>query len=144
MAGRWTHVAALVLVTACSGGSNALTTTQPTASASTTVSAGCGTLPTADPTASLPSDFPALAGQVLYEPSTQGKTTIVLAIVNEGDFVAVRDELVAKLKAAGYTIPGTDQESIEAEAEFAGRHDGTVKVEPLCDGFVAIRYKLNG
>jgi hypothetical protein len=102
----------------------------------------CGTLPSADPAATLPSDFPALGDQVLYEPTMQGKTKIVFALVDESDFVEVRDELVEKLKAAKYTIDGTDQESVEAEAEFSGPHRGTIKVEPFCKGYVTVRYKL--
>lgn len=104
----------------------------------------CGTLPTADPAAKLPAGFPALGDQVLYEPSSQGKTQVVYALLDESSFVEVRDELVDKLKAAGYTVPGTDQESVEAEAEFEGAQNGTIKVEPLCKGYVTIRYKFNG
>jgi hypothetical protein len=103
---------------------------------------GCGTLPTANPAATLPTGFPALGGQVLYEPSTQGTTKIVYGLLDEGGFVEVRDELVTKLKAASYTIEGTDQESVEAEAEFAGPQKGTIKVEPRCTGYVTIRYKF--
>ena len=104
----------------------------------------CGALPTADPSAKLPAGFPALGDQVLYEPSTQGKTQIVYAVLDESSFVEVRDELVDKLKTAGYTIEGTDQESVEAEAEFKGAQEGTIKVEPLCKGHVTIRYKFLG
>jgi hypothetical protein len=104
----------------------------------------CGTLPTANPAAKLPTGFPTLLSQVLYEPSTQGKTQVVYALLDETNFVEVRDELVTKLKAAGYTIPGTDQESVEAEAEFKGAQEGTIKVEPFCKGYVSIRYKFVG
>jgi hypothetical protein len=109
-----------------------------------TASESCGTLPTANSAATLPSGFPALGDQVLYEPSTQGTTKVVYALLDEGDFVEVRDELVDKLKAASYTIDGTDQESVEAEAEFSGPQKGTIKVEPLCKGYVTIRYKILG
>lgn len=104
----------------------------------------CGTLPTADPAATLPTGFPALAGQVLYGPASQGKTQLVFALVADSDFVGVRDDLVAKLKAAGYEVPGTDQEAVEAEAEFTGPHEGTIKVTPLCQGQVTVRYKFTG
>lgn len=43
---------------------------------------------------------------------------------------------------AGYTIKGTDQESVEAEAEFEGPHEGTIKVQPLCKDTVEIRYEV--
>src|SRR5438067_2098343 len=129
---------ALAGLTACSDGDKDKDGDTSSASKS------CGTLPTADPAAALPVGFPALGDQVLYEPSTQGKTQIVYALLDESSFVEVRDELVTKLKAAGYTVPGTDQESVEAEAEFEGKQDGTIKVEPLCKGYVTIRYKFNG
>lgn len=104
----------------------------------------CGTLPTANPAATLPAGFPALPGQVLHEPARQGKTDLVLALVHETDFVAVRDDLVARLRAAGFQVPGTDQEAVEAEAEFTGPHEGTIKVTPLCEGYVTVRYKFTG
>ena len=105
-------------------------------------SAACGALPSADPAASLPPGFPTLDGQVLYEPSKQGSTTIVFGRVAGEDFVGIRDQLTTKLVAAGYTIPGKDQESVEAEAEFDGPHVGTIKVQPLCEGYVYVRYKV--
>ena len=104
----------------------------------------CSALPTADAAATLPADFPTFGDVVLYEPSSQGKTSIVFGLIADSDFVKVRDAQVATLKAAGYTIEGTDQESVEAEAEFTGAHEGTVKVQPLCAGHVSIRYKING
>lgn len=107
---------------------------------------GCKTLPTADPSATLPAGFPAVDGQVLYEPSTQGKTVIVFGLVHESSFVEVRDSYVDKLKAGGWTIDGTDQESVEAEAQFSKSpplQAGTIKVEPLCTGYVTVRYKLS-
>lgn len=103
----------------------------------------CGPLPTADPAASLPRGFPA-PRQVLFDPATQGKAHIVFGLVDDGDFVRVRDDLVDRLEAAGYTIDGTDQESVEAEAAFSGPHRGTIKVEPLCEGRVTVRYKILG
>ena len=107
----------------------------------------CGTLPSADPAAKLPAGFPA-RDQVLYESSTQGKTEIVFGLVDESSFVEVRDDYVEKLKTAGWTIDGTDQESVEAEAQFSKPtplQTGTIKVQPLagCDGYVSVRYKLN-
>ena len=105
-----------------------------------------GKLRPADPAAKLPPGIPALDGQVLYEPSVQGKTTVVLARVAQGDFVKVRDDLRALLEQAGWTIDGTDQESVEAEAQFSRKpplQTGSIKVEPLCDNNVEIRYRLS-
>ena len=133
-----TAVPLLLGLAACGGSSDGDSDSDSEASASD----ACGTLPSADPAATLPTGFPALGDQVLYEQSKQGSTTIVFGRVDESDFVEVRDELVDKLKAAGYTIDGTDQESVEAEAEFSGPHGGTIKVQPLCKGNVVIRYKF--
>jgi hypothetical protein len=105
-----------------------------------------GKLTAADPAAKLPAGIPDLEGQVLYEPSTQGKTTIVFGRVAKSDFVAVRDELKEKLARAGWTIDGTDQESVEAEVQFSKTPPlmtGSVKVQPLCDGNVSIRYRVS-
>ena len=129
----------LLALTACGGSSGG---TDGDAEAGATAKA-CGTLPTADPAAKLPADFPTFTDIPLYEPSTQGSTSIVFGLKDEADFVEVRDSQVEKLKAAGYTIDGTDQESVEAEAEFSGPHTGTIKVQPYCDGYVTVRYKIN-
>ena len=105
----------------------------------------CGTLPSADPAAKLPAGFPE-RDQVLYEPSTQGKTLIVFGLVDESSFVEVRDDYVEKLKAAGWTIDGTDQESVEAEAQFSKKAPlitGSIKVEPYCKGYVSVRYRAS-
>ena len=121
---------------ACGGGNNGDSPAGPGAEA-------CTSLPTADPAATLPAGFPALPEQVLHAPATQGSTKIVFALVAEPDFVDVRDQVVARLRDAGYTIVGSDQESVEAEAEFTGKHEGTIKVQPFCKGRVTVRYKLN-
>ena len=128
----------LVGLAGCGGSSDSDSDSEASASEA------CGTLPSADPAATLPSGFPALSDQVLYEPSKQGSTSIVFGRLDESSFVEVRDELVGKLKAAGYKIDGTDQESVEAEAEFSGPQNGTIKVQPLCKGNVSIRYKFEG
>ena len=103
----------------------------------------CRLLPSADPAAKLPAGFPA-RDQVLYEPSTQGKTHIVFGLVDAANFVEVRDDYVERLTAAGWTIDGTDQESVEAEAQFSKKSPpvtGSIKVEPYCKGYVSIRYR---
>jgi len=106
-------------------------------------SQACPTLPTANPAAKLPAELPA-RDQVLYEPSTQGKTEIVFGLVDESNFVEVRDDYVEKLTAAGWKIDGTDQESVEAEAQFSkGSTTGSIKVEPYCKGYVTVRYRVS-
>jgi len=105
-------------------------------------------LPTADPSAAPLEGLPSLDGSVLYGRSTQGKTQVVFALVNQGDFVKVRDDLKDRIEAAGWRIDGTDQETVEAEAQFskaAPLQEGSIKVEPLagCDGYVTVRYRLS-
>ena len=106
-------------------------------------SQSCGTLPSADPAAKLPAGLPS-RDQVLYESSTQGKTEIVLGLVHESSFVEVRDDYVERLTAAGWKIDGTDQESVEAEAQFSKPAvTGSIKVEPYCTGYVTVRYRVS-
>jgi hypothetical protein len=96
----------------------------------------------------MPVGLPSVEGQLLYEPTTQGKTHIVYGLLKTADFVKVRDDYVTALKGAGWRIDGTDQESVEAEAQFSKNpplQTGTIKVAPLatCEGYVAVRFKLN-
>ena len=126
----------LVAATACSGSSS-----KPAAKP-------CTDLPTADPAAAMPTGLPPIDGQVLYEPSTQGKTHIVYGLLKTSDFVKVRDDYVTALTGAGWKIDGTDQESVEAEAQFSKSpplQAGTVKIAPYdkCSGYVTVRFKLN-
>ena len=114
----------------------------------------CSSLPAADPAASLPPGFPQLPGQVLYGPASQGATTIVFGRVEGDDFEALRDQLATSLTDAGYTLDGTDQEAVEAEAHFvtsASRRgtgsqprEGSVRVKQLCEGVLEVRYRLSG
>lgn len=102
-------------------------------------------LDTARAAEELPPDFPGVSGSRLYRFDSQGKTKIWYATLDGGtdDLVPVRDRIVDGLKSKGYDIEGTDQEQgAEAEAEFKGPHEGTVRTRPLCDGHVEIRYKL--
>ena len=106
--------------------------------------APCASLPAADPAAVLPTGFPVLADQVLYGPASQGATRIVFGRVPGTDVLAVRDDLVARLTAAGFRIESTDQEAVEAEASFTGPVEGTIKVQRLCADQLEVRYKLDG
>jgi hypothetical protein len=104
----------------------------------------CTSLPAADPAAQLPQGFPKLPGQVLYGPAEQGSTRILFGRVQGEDFVALRDRLARELEAAGYTLDGTDQEAVEAEAHFRAPVEGSVRVQRLCDGVLEVRYRLSG
>ena len=136
------RAAALLLaaaaLTACGGGSGA---SAPMVQAS---AQPCSSLPPADPAASLPDGFPAPDGQVLYGPASQGATRIVFGRVEGDSFVALRDRLAADLEAAGYTLDGTDQEAVEAEAHFSAPREGSVRVKQLCAGVLEVRYRLSG
>ncbi len=128
----------LVALTGCGGGAGS-----PPA-ASQQAAAPCTSLPAADPTAALPADFPALPGQVLYGPASQGATRIVFGRVEGDDFVALRDRLASDLASAGYALDGTDQEAVEAEAHFSTPREGSVRVKQLCQGVLEVRYRLSG
>lgn len=131
---RFATVVLLAGLTACGGGGHAAQ------------GPACGPLPTADPSAKLPTGFPDRGNQVLYQPETEGKTQIVWALVHETDFVHVRDDYVNRLRAAGWHLDGTDQEAVEAEAHFSKNPPlvtASIKVAPLCKGYITIRYRAS-
>lgn len=97
------------------------------------------------PQTPLPSDVPQLPGEHVYSSASQGATKVWFGAVDGSPdtLTQIRDQVTKALKGNGYTIKGTDQEAgAEAEAEFAGAHDGTLQVIPLCSGKVRLRYKL--
>jgi hypothetical protein len=101
--------------------------------------------PAAGAPATLPLDLPLTEGEKVLDVATQGRTTVAFASEPGGrdDIVAVRDKVLADLAKAGYTVVGTDQEpGYEAEAELAGTHPGSLKVSPLCEGLLEVRYKI--
>ena len=126
----------LLALTACGGGAEPAVQQD--------AAAPCTSLPAADPDASLPDGFPQLSGQVLYGPAKQGATTIVYGRVEGDDFEATRDRLARELETAGYSLDGTDQEAVEAEAHFSSPREGSVRVKQLCDGVLEVRYRLSG
>lgn len=110
-----------------------------------TVAACPADVDTGSPAEQLPADFPGLSGSRLYRFESVGKTRVWYATIegDSEDVVSLRDRVVAGLKDKGYEIQDTDQEAgAEAEAEFKGSHDGTVRTRPLCKDHVEIRYKL--
>lgn len=132
----------LLVLAACSGGSSEQAAPRrPADLACTSV-----LLPSADLSAKMPEGLPPIDGQTLILPSVQGKTHIVFAHLPTADFVKVRDDYVEQLRAAGWTIDGTDQESVEAEAQFSKTPPliaGSVRVAPLCKGHVSVRFRLS-
>ena len=94
----------------------------------------------------MPLDVPLHEGATVRRVTEQGAATVAFADVPGGrdDIVTVRDAVLADLKAAGYDVVGTDQEpGFEAEAEVAGPHEGTLRVVPLCEGTLEVRYALS-
>jgi hypothetical protein len=108
----------------------------------------CGDLLSPSASTTLPAGlaFAVPSGRTLLDVSSQGKTVIVTVLVkgDRDDLVDLRDEAVEDLKRQGYTARGTDQEpTYEAEGEFSGKAEGTINVQPLCEGYDKIRYKFN-
>jgi hypothetical protein len=107
----------------------------------------CGTLDTPTGSPALPPGLVLPDGQKLLRVDAQGKTSLVYASTagNLDDVVHVRDAVLASLASQGYTRTGTDQEpGIEAEGQFGGKGEGTLKVKPLCTGRLSVRYTLRG
>ena len=94
----------------------------------------------------LPSDVPAPAGASSpYLSSSQGATKVWFFAVNgtPDQLASLRDSYDQLLQSKGYKIKGTDQEQgAEAESDFSGPHDGTTNFQPLCQGKVNFRLKL--
>ena len=109
----------------------------------------CGSLTTPVAGVALPSTLPGFSlpsDQTLLEVDTQGKTVIVFTIKkgSRKDLVSLRDDVVQQMKGAGFTASATDQEpTYEAEGQFSGKLNGTIQVQPQCQGYDRIRYKFN-
>ena len=119
---------------------------QPGASAA---SAPCGNLTSPDPRAAapLPKGFPVLPGWVAVSQVVQGKTTAVRGVVTglPSAITADRDAVFTQIKAAGYTVTGSDQEpGIEADGDFGGPHPGNINVKLLCQDHLLVTYTFNG
>ncbi|MDQ1687036.1 MAG: hypothetical protein QOK42_11 [Frankiaceae bacterium] len=105
----------------------------------------CGSEFSGTPSKPFPSDLQGPSDQTVYGYQSQGKTQDWFATTagTTDTIVSVRDAVADKLKGAGYTIKGTDQEKgIEAEAEYAGPHEGSIQVQVACEGKLRIRYRV--
>ena len=108
----------------------------------------CGDLasPEAGVPASLPLGLPLPPRAEILRVTSQGATQVAFVDVpgDRDDLVAVRDEVLRELQGVGYETVDTDQEpGYEAEAEVTGPHEGTVKVTPLCEGLIEVRYAIS-
>jgi len=93
----------------------------------------------------LPAGLPIVTGWQPTRVAVQGRTREVSGVLRGelGDLVRVRDDAAAALTGAGYRQVGTDQEAgYEAEAEFEGPQEVTVKVRPLCRDYLALSYTV--
>jgi len=107
----------------------------------------CGSLDTPHVNEALPSTLQLPSDEKLLEIAHQGKTTLVVASTGgtRQDVVEVRDAVVRALTAEGYRKTGDDAEpGYEAEAQLEGTADASVKVRPLCEGRLEVRYALRG
>ena len=93
----------------------------------------------------LPADFPTLVGWQPTEVTNQGQTRVVSGVLRGGvtDLVTVRDNAADELVTEGYTQAGSDEEAgFEAEAEFTGPQEVTIKVKPLCRDYLVLTYTV--
>ena len=105
----------------------------------------CGALDTPTGEGALPAALTLPEGQKLLRVQKQGRTAVAFASRpgTRQDLVDVRDAVLEELKKQGFTVVGTDQEpGAEAEAELTGKADGTIRVTPLCEGRLEVRYKI--
>jgi len=103
-------------------------------------------VPAAGAPAELPLGLPGTEGETVLSTAEQGRTLVAFAKIAGGrdDIVSTRDRILTDLGTAGYTVVGTDQEpGYEAEAELGGTHEGTLKVSPLCEALLEVRYKID-
>lgn len=164
-------VALLAVTAACGGTGTAATTTSAAAAGSTSTHAAaagatapespkytdepasgaanlaCGTLTQADPAAAakLPAGFPTVDHFVPTFSGAEGATVLVRGAVpgTPPQIPAIRDAGFAKIKAAGYTVTGQDQEiGFEADGDFTGPHPGNINVKTLCQGYLVVTYTL--
>lgn len=107
----------------------------------------CGQKTTARPELirQLPADFPTLVGWEPTEVVNQGQTRAVSGALRGevADLVTVRDNAADELVTQGYTQAGSEEEvGYEAEAEFEGPQEVTIKVRPLCRDHLVLTYTV--
>ncbi len=93
----------------------------------------------------LPAGLPTVTGWQPTQVIDQGRTRAVSGVLpgEAGDLVGVRDDAADRLVSSGYHQSGADEEvGYEAEAEFEGAHEVTVKVRPLCRGYLVLTYTV--
>jgi len=125
----------------------------PAPSGSESESAGAGdaacsqqqTAPRPELIRQLPADFPTITGWQPTQVTNQGQTRAVSGVLRGevGDLVTVRDNAADELVTEGYTQAGSDEEvGYEAEAEFTGLQEVSIKVKPLCRDYLVLTYTV--
>lgn len=93
----------------------------------------------------LPAGFPTVTGWQPIEVVNQGQTRAVSGALRGevADLVTVRDNAADEIVTEGYTQTGSDEEvGYEAEAEFEGPHEVSIKVRPLCRDHLVLTYTV--
>jgi hypothetical protein len=124
----------------------------PSGSGSSTAAAPAGaactqqqTAPRPDLRRQLPAGFPTVTGWQPTRVADQGTTRAVSGVLrgDVGDLVTLRDTAADELVTEGYTQTGSDQEvGYEAEAEFDGPQEVSIKVTPLCRDYLLLTYTV--
>jgi hypothetical protein len=121
--------------------------TDATSTSASTSSPACAgqTAPHPELARQLPAGFPTVAGWTATQVQTQGQTRAVQGVLRGevAELVRIRDTAADRIAAAGYTRTGSDEEpGFEAEAELEGPHEVSIKVKPLCRGYLALTYTV--
>lgn len=93
----------------------------------------------------LPAGFPTVTGWQPTEVVNQGQTRAVSGALRGevADLVTVRDNAADEIVTEGYTQTGSDEEvGYEAEAEFEGPQEVSIKVRPLCRDHLVLTYTV--
>ena len=109
--------------------------------------AACGQQPAPRPELArqLPAGLPTVVGWQPTKVTDQGRTREVSGVLRGqvGDLVTVRDNAADELASAGYDQTGSDEElGYEAEAEFEGPQEVSIKVKPLCRDYLVLTYTV--
>ncbi|MEO6501540.1 MAG: hypothetical protein ABIQ09_06470 [Jatrophihabitantaceae bacterium] len=93
----------------------------------------------------LPAGFPTVTGWQPIEVVNQGQTRAVSGALRGEvtELVTVRDNAADEIVAEGYEQTGSEEEvGYEAEAEFEGPQEVSIKVRPLCRDHLVLTYTV--
>ena len=110
--------------------------------------APCGSRITSSPSVArrMPKGFPVLPTWAGVMSVSQGKTFAERGVVkaSRAQITALRDQVFAQIKHAGYVVKGSDQEpGFEADGDFVGPQDGNINVKLFCRGYLLVTYTFN-